>query len=67
MLVGNAGRVGAVAGPAEESLAPRLAPVTCPACGGSLAPWRTVPGSEPDLGAGMARRGGTIAVLARRP
>ncbi len=26
-----------------------LPPVTCPACGGTLAPWRTVPGSEPGL------------------
>jgi SAM-dependent methyltransferase len=26
---------------------PTLPPVTCPACGGTLAPWRTAPGSEP--------------------
>ncbi len=28
---------------------PTLPPVSCPACGGTLAPWRTVPGSEPRL------------------
>jgi SAM-dependent methyltransferase len=28
---------------------PTLPPVTCPACGGNLGPWRTVPGSEPRL------------------
>jgi SAM-dependent methyltransferase len=31
------------------ALAPTLPPVSCPACGGTLAPWRTVPGSEPRL------------------
>ena len=28
---------------------PTLPPVSCPACGATLAPWRTVPGSEPAL------------------
>jgi SAM-dependent methyltransferase len=33
----------------DTDRAPTLPPVSCPACGGTLARWRTVPGSEPRL------------------
>ncbi len=36
-------------GPPSRAARPTLPPVSCPACGGTLAPWRTVPGSEPRL------------------
>ena len=39
---------------------PRLPPVTCPACGATLGPWRTVASSEPRLAGRRIAEGRTL-------